>query len=169
MSPLAPAALLLTLVAPPAGGVVRPAAAGAVVIQDAAPAEPVWQTDLAAAFALSKRTGKPVLALFGAEWCHYCHKQEDETLSTPTVKRALAAGFVAVRLDVDRNRKIAEVLEVTTLPQAVILAPNADLLGRAKGYHTPTQFETALSKATAKQAALRAARVAAAPAGKATL
>lgn len=174
MHPLAPAALLLAAFAPPAAE--TPAAAqadGVVTIQSAADqaaaaAEPVWQNDLKSAFARSAKEGKPVLVLFGAEWCHYCHKQDDETLTDAAVKKALADGFVPVRLDVDDHQRIAKILEVSTLPQAVILAPNADLLGRAKGYHTPTQFGTALSKATAKHAA-RTARLAAAPTKSATL
>ncbi|MFH5802921.1 thioredoxin family protein [Alienimonas sp. DA493] len=183
MHPFAPAALLLTAFAPPAAPPptaatpVAPTPVAPVSIATATPtvgavrivktpaAEPVWRTDLSAAFAEAGRTGKPVLVLFGAEWCHYCHKQDDDTLSDAGVKKALAEGFIPVRLDVDEHRKVSEILQVDQLPQAVILSPKADLLGRTKGYHTAAKFKTALSRANAKHAAARkAARVAAAPA-----
>ena len=184
MHPLAPAALLLTLAAPPAdtAAVVAvtdavapaPVAPAPVAAAPAAAAEPVWQTNLNSAFKLSGETGKPMLVLFGAEWCGYCHKQDAETLSDPAVRRALAAGFVPVRLDIDANRRAAEILEIETLPQAVILAPNADLLGRAKGFHTVVEFDAALTAASARLErnranAARAARVAAAPEDTTTL
>ena len=168
MHPFAPAALLLTALAPPAATDAPADAAAKVVQPPAAAAEPVWQTDLNAAFVRSARTGKPILVLFGADWCAYCHKQDDETLTDAAVRKALAEGFVPVRLDADRDERVAAILGVTTLPQAVILAPNADLLGRAAGFHTPSQFGAALSNATAKHAAARAARLAAAPAETAT-
>ncbi len=189
----APAALLLAAFAPPASappasaeGPGKPPAAVAaspevagVVTIEAAPAlaapapqvEPVWQPDLSSALALSARSGKPVLVVFGAEWCHYCHKQDDETLSDGGVKKTLAEGFVTVRLDFDKNRAAAEILGVEALPQVVFLAPNADLLGRAAGFHTPAQFGTLLSTATSNHSeakAARAARIAAAPAKTAT-
>ena len=102
MHPLAPAALLLTLAAPPADTAAVVAVTDAVAPAPVAPApvaaapvaaaEPVWQTNLNSAFKLSGETGKPMLVLFGAEWCGYCHKQDAETLSDPAVRRALAAG-----------------------------------------------------------------------------
>ncbi|NNJ25349.1 thioredoxin family protein [Alienimonas chondri] len=177
MIPFAPAALLLVTFAPPAAadatpeavGVVRVRAAPVSITRTVKPVEPVWQPDLAAAFALSAKTDKPVLVLVGAEWCHYCHKQDDETLTDPAVKKALAEGFIPVRLDADDDERVVEILQVGMLPQVVILSPKADLLGRAKGYHTPAKFRSALLAATAKHAAANAARLAAAPETSTTL
>ncbi|QDT18205.1 thioredoxin family protein [Alienimonas californiensis] len=166
----APAATALPVVkATPAttSASATPAVSAVRVVRTPA-AEPVWRTDLTAAFAEAGQTGKPVLVLFGAEWCHYCHKQDDETLADAGVKKALAEGFIPVRLDVDEHRRVSEILQVDTLPQAVMLSPKADLLGRTKGYHTASQFKTALTQANAKHAAAMASRVAAAPAESAT-
>ena len=172
MNPLLLAALPL-LAPPPATveseAVVSIAAPAAPAVRN--PAAVVWRADLNAAFAESKRTGKPVLIVFGATWCHYCHKQDDETLTDAGV-RAELVGFVPVRLDYDAHQKAAEILEVKTLPQAVILSPTADLLGRAAGFHNPSQFTGVLTGATAKYAGLtaaKAARVAAGPTDSATL
>ena len=167
MNPLLLAAL--PLLAPPPATVESEAVVS--IAAPAAPAAVTWQADLNAAFAESKRTGKPVLIVFGASWCHYCHKQDDETLTDAGVKAQLAR-FVPVRLDYDAHEKAAEILEVKTLPQAVILSPTADLLGRAAGFHNPSQFAGVLTGATAKYATLtaaKAARVAAGPSDTATL
>ncbi|MEM9701244.1 MAG: thioredoxin family protein [Planctomycetota bacterium] len=127
-------------------------------------AEPVWQKDLNGAFALARKTEKPVLVLVGADWCQFCHKQDDETLSDATVKATLARDFVPVRLDADADAAVVEILQVDRLPHAVILSPNADLLGRTRGFHTAAQFRRALDRASAKHAAARTARSADAPA-----
>lgn len=188
MSPLAPAALLLTALAPPAAPAATPTVssaapapatvvsdpAGTVTIRSAslkrtATSEPVWLDDLSAGFARAAAENRPVLVLFGADWCTYCHKQDAETLSDPAVRRAVADGFVPVRLDVDAHPKLTEALQIDTLPQAVLLSPTAQLLGRAKGFQTAPQFRSALSGAAAKHAeSLRPTRVAAGPATNAT-
>ena len=128
-----------------------------------------WRADLKTAHAEAARTGKPLLLLFGAEWCVYCHKQTDETLADPAIAARINDGFVPVRLDFDRDAKLAEVLEIKTLPQAVLLSPKADLLGRAAGFHNVEQFGGVLTGATGTFRRLNAARVAAAPSGTATL
>ncbi len=175
-----PAALALALLpAPPAGAAAQdgaaPAAEAVVVIRDAAPSAVAdgtgirWRADLKTAHAEAARTGKPLLLLFGAEWCVYCHKQTDETLADPAVAARVNANFVPVRLDFDADAKLAEVLEIKTLPQAVLLSPKADLLGRAAGFHNVEQFGGVLTGATGAFRRLNAARVAAAPSGAATL
>ena len=172
-----PAALALALIpAPPAAETDgTPADAGVVTIADpsfaapaAAPASIRWRADLRTAHAEAARAGKPLLILFGAEWCVYCHKQTDETLADPAVAARVNADFVPVRLDFDDDAELAEVLEVKTLPQAVILSPKADLLGRAAGFHDVAQFGGVLAGATGTFRRLNAARVAAAPAETAT-
>ena len=169
---LAAAAASPLAAAPPAAG--ETADEGAVVIaddatDDAAPAGIAWKADLRAAHALSVKTGKPMLLLFGAEWCVYCHKQTDETLTDAALVKRINADFVPVRLDFDEDAKVAEVLEVKTLPQAVILSPKADLLGRAAGYHNVAQFGGVLTTSKEVFRRVNAARVAAAPSDTATL
>ena len=163
-----PAALALALLPAP------PADAAVVSISDApAAAEEAgairWRSDFRAAHAEAARTGKPLLLLFGAEWCVYCHKQTDETLSDPALVARINASFVPVRLDYDADAKLAEVLEVETLPQAVFLSPKADLLGRAAGFHNVGQFGGVMATARGTFRRVNAARLAAAPTGTATL
>ena len=152
-----------------------PEAEAVVAVTDAAPPAETktdaiaWRSDLRTAHAASVKTGKPLLILFGAEWCVYCHKQTDETLSDPKLIARVNGEFIPVRLDFDEHAKVAEVLEVETLPQAVILSPKADLLGRAAGFHNRAQFGGALTTAQQTFRRVKAARIAAAPTDSATL
>ena len=111
-----------------------------------------WQTDLKAAHKLAVRQQKPMLVVFGADWCFYCKKLEGETLGNRTMAEFVRREFVPVHLDFDRDEKIAEILEVKSLPCTVILSPKVDLLGRIDGYVKPSEYYTGLQKARALQA-----------------
>ena len=111
-----------------------------------------WQTDLKAAHKLAVRQQKPMLVVFGADWCFYCKKLEGETLGNRLMADYVRREFIPVHLDFDRDEKTAEILEVKSLPCTVILSPKVDLLGRIDGYVKPSEYYTGLQKARALQA-----------------
>ena len=126
------------------------------------PAGPVhWQTDLKAAHEASVESDKPMVIVFGAEWCGYCRKLESETLSDRALAGSLNTRFIPVHLDFDEHRKVAEVLEVKSIPHVVVLSPEADLLGRVVGYRDRKSFTGSLAKARVMHDRLRKLRVAA--------
>lgn len=106
------------------------------------PASPAisWEHDLKPAYRLSAATGKPMLVVFGAEWCTYCKKLEAETIGHPTLAGYINSEFIPVHLDFDKDRRAAQVLEVHSLPMCVVLSPDADMLGSIEGYVKPIQF-----------------------------
>jgi thiol:disulfide interchange protein DsbD len=57
-----------------------------------------WLNDEAAALALAKQQGKPVIIDFGAEWCAACKELEKDTFPVPEVA-AVLENFVKVRID----------------------------------------------------------------------
>lgn len=93
-----------------------------------------WQKSLKAAHKLALETDKPMLIVFGASWCHFCHKLERETLGDKRLVAAIERDFIPVHLDFDRDAKVAKILEVERLPCTVILSPDADLLQKAEGF-----------------------------------
>ncbi len=125
----------------------------------AEPASPVaWRPDLRTAHRHAAATGKPVLIVFDAPWCRHCKKYEAETLADPRMAEYLNREFVPVRLDFDRDRKIAEVLEVESLPCTVILSPEADLLGKVVGAQPPKDLWEALQDSKELQSKVRQVR-----------
>jgi thioredoxin-like negative regulator of GroEL len=108
-----------------------------------------WQTDLHAAHRLSQQTGKPMLFVFGADWCTWCKKLEKTTLTDRELVAYINANFVPIHVDADRDPRVVKILEAEGLPCAVVLSPNADLLGRIEGFRDATAYRTALT--TAKQ------------------
>jgi thioredoxin-like negative regulator of GroEL len=108
-----------------------------------------WQTDLNVAHRLSQQTGKPMLFVFGADWCTWCKKLEKTTLTDRELVAYINANFVPIHIDADRDPRVVQILEAEGLPCAVVLSPNADLLGRIEGFRDAAAYRTAL--ATAKQ------------------
>ena len=121
-----------------------------------------WQHDLKAAQKLSTKTGRPMLIVFGAEWCTHCHKFEDTTLANPTMAGYINKEFIPVHLDFDRAEETAQVLEVEAIPCTVILSPEADLLGKVVGAKPAKDYWEALQDARDEQLRIRQARIAAA-------
>src|SRR5690242_1763666 len=91
-----------------------------VVCADATPAG-VWKTDFAAAQAEAKNLNRPLVVHFGATWCAPCRRMEKEVLHSSQVLKSLDAGFVAVKVDVDRNPKVQAKYRVENLPTDIIL------------------------------------------------
>ena len=104
----------------------------------------VWQTDLKVAHRLSQQTNKPMLFVFGADWCTWCKKLEKSTLTDRELVTYINSHYVPIHIDADRDPRVVEILEADSLPCAVILSPNADLLGRINGYKDAAGYRAAL-------------------------
>lgn len=106
-----------------------------------------WSFQLEPAHEASVEQNKPMLLLISAGWCRNCRRLETETLVDPQVADRIRGEFVPVYLDFDRHRRIADALEVTSIPCTVVLNPRADMLARVIGYVDSTQYGLALSRA----------------------
>lgn len=106
-----------------------------------------WQRDIFAAHQISQRTGKPILLVFGAEWCTFCKKLEKETLGHRQMAHYVNSSFVPVHIDFDREKRIAGILKVEKIPCTVVLSPEADLLGKKYGYYKPLEYYNVLQDA----------------------
>lgn len=125
---------------------------------DEAPQRLKWHTNLKAAHKLAIETDKPLLIVFGASWCHYCHKLERETLSDKRMVAAIERDFVPVHLDFDRDKKVAKILEVDRLPCTVVLSPDADLLQKTEGYADYKGYMKILQASLEKRSAIQQAK-----------
>jgi thioredoxin-related protein len=123
----------------------------------AAAATPIqWQPNLKEAHRVSLESGRPLLLLFGGPNCTYCRRLEAETLTDPALATYINTTFVPVHLDCVKDRREAEILEVTNVPACVVLSPQADLLGTIVGFVKPGEFTRALSQSIEFQRKLQA-------------
>lgn len=86
-----------------------------------------WLDDTAAGLALARKTGRPVMIDFTAEWCAVCRQLETETFPHPEVVR-MAEEFVPIRVDATdanapRVRKLQRRYGVVGLPTVLFLTP----------------------------------------------
>ena len=107
-----------------------PAAARAVDLRP----ETVWKTDFAAAQEEAKKLNRPLVVHFHAVWCGPCKIMEREVLHTSQVLKTLDSGFVAVKVDVDRNSKVTSRFGVKGMPTDLVIGPDGKILSRSEGY-----------------------------------
>lgn len=108
-----------------------------------------WQPSLAAAEKESQQTGKPVMVVFHATWCGACRMLEQQTLTDAKVIEA-AQQWIAVKVDVDKEAKIAEQYGVQSLPTTGFLradgGPKLGFVGAAEPQDMVKIMKTAYDK-----------------------
>lgn len=116
-----------------------------------------WFQDLKAAHKAAVQNDKLILIVFGGPGCVYCTKLDKETLQNNEVAGQIQKDFVAVHLDIVKDKRIAEVLEVEALPTTIILNNKVDLLHRSVGFVKAGEFRKSLSEAVDREATIRQA------------
>ncbi len=93
-----------------------------------------WRAWGAEAFAEARRDHKLILLDGAAEWCHWCHVMDETTYRDPEVGRILRERFVAIRIDVDEHPDLAERYGAWGWPATIVFSPEADEIGKYRGY-----------------------------------
>ncbi len=109
--------------------------------------EGVWARQPEAAFARAEKEGKPLLLDFYAQWCGICQHMEQTTLADESVQQRLR-DFVAVKVDVDRHRPLAQAFGITGLPTTVIATPTGEPVRTRPGYMNVDEYHSLLSEAS---------------------
>lgn len=117
-----------------------------------------WQKSLKSAQRMAIQQDKPIMIVFGATWCTYCHKLERETLGDRRMAAYVDREFIPVLLDYNKDSKVAEILEVERLPCTIILTPEADLLLKLEGFREPKDYQASLATALDKRAEIQQAK-----------
>jgi thiol-disulfide isomerase/thioredoxin len=102
-----------------------------------------FEADLDSALSAAKRTGMPVVVIFGAMWCGPCRVFGQHTLEAPEV-RELGPSFHWVYVDIDSNVSLARDYEVEATPFTVVLAADGTKLTAAAGAFEPATYRAFL-------------------------
>jgi thiol:disulfide interchange protein len=99
-----------------------------------------WERDLPTALARAGSEKKLVMVDMYTDWCGWCRRLDQTTLSDADVQRALER-VVSVRLDAERDgRDVARRFNVDSYPTILFLNPSGDEVGRIPGYLEPRPF-----------------------------
>jgi thioredoxin-related protein len=87
---------------------------------------------------------RPTLIFFSAPWCYLCKKMQRLVFADPRVGRALARGWLAAKVDVTAEPRLAEIYQVRDLPVSLILDRHGRPVLRLAGYLTVERLLAAL-------------------------
>ncbi|MFO0942449.1 MAG: thioredoxin family protein [Pirellulales bacterium] len=102
------------------------------------------QKDLNEAHQLATLEGRPLLAIFGADWCTWCRKLELELQDDPADK--IFNSWIVVKIDADRSPELAEKMNVSALPALRVLDFQLNQIAAREGYMPMEQLETWLDE-----------------------
>jgi thiol:disulfide interchange protein len=105
-----------------------------------------WQSDLDKCLAQAKKQHKPVLICFSADWCGWCERMDQDTLTDPKIVE-LAKRFVPVRIDTSQNRKVMVKYAVRSMPTIVVCDASGREVARVSGYRPASSLAEALREA----------------------
>jgi thiol:disulfide interchange protein len=106
----------------------------------------LWFNDLDAGLAAAKRENKPLMIDFMADWCAPCKEMERSTFSNSAVILK-AKTFIPVRIDIEKQRQVAEKYKALArayggvgIPNILFLSSNGTKIQHIVGFYTPQQL-----------------------------
>ncbi len=84
--------------------------------------------------ATAKAHHKTLMIFFYADWCPYCKKMKAETLADARVINAVNRDFIAVRVNVDREKDIAREYRVRPIPDTWFVSAEGRPIGNRPGF-----------------------------------
>jgi uncharacterized protein YyaL (SSP411 family) len=105
-----------------------------------------WSEYEGASFAKAKAEGRYILIDGAAEWCHWCHVMDETTYRDPQIGHILRDKFVAIRVDIDARPDFAERFASWGWPATIVLSPDAQELGKFRGYIPAEKLQATLEE-----------------------
>ena len=95
---------------------------------------------------LARRQNKNMVIYFHADWCTYCGQMERETFGDAAVIEMLNNRAIAIKVDVDVEKRIARQFGVRGLPATFLLLNNGEQIGPLPGFIPPRAYLAMLSR-----------------------
>lgn len=96
--------------------------------------------DLAKAIEKAKSDKKLVMVDFWAEWCGPCKLLDAKTFSDEKVQKFLKDKTIAIKINVDENKKLVEKYKIPGYPCMVFIDGEGKEVGRVLGFRDPETF-----------------------------
>jgi|GEM_PF-1397643 len=100
----------------------------------------VWGTQLDAALAKAKSTGRQVLIDFEATWCGPCHTMDQWVWNDVPLAQLITEHFVAIKVDADLQKALVTRLKITGYPTMMVMEADGKELRRVDGYQSSKQM-----------------------------
>ena len=94
--------------------------------------------------AMAEKQGKKIFLYFHADWCTYCKKMELTTFKDKGVIDYINENYIAIRVDSDKEQKIASLFGVRGLPSTWFLKSDSGKLSSMPGYIDSNRLLTIL-------------------------
>lgn len=131
----------------------KPPAKTTSAIRTATPdGKPIWLKKIKDGLAAAKSSGKFILIDFYTDWCHFCHKLDQEVYQTEPVSPYLAQNFVCVRLNAEdggEGQSLAQKLGIHGYPTSVFLDSSGGYISNIPGFLPPNDYLAKLQEADA--------------------
>lgn len=108
---------------------------------------------LAEAQALSRETGKPILADLSAYWCTFCIKLDREVLAHPSVNAIIREHFIFARIDSEAEgaSEFRHKYQAFRYPTVLALKPDGELISKLPIVYEPSAFSQNLLQVLSSQ------------------
>ena len=120
--------------------------------------EPFRQISFEKACTLAKASKKQIMIDFYTEWCGPCKKLDQTTWKDAKVQTWLSSRLVCLKVDAEKNVKLASKYKVNAYPTILFLRPDGSEIDRIVGYLEPQDFLSSAKDALAGRDALSRAK-----------
>lgn len=104
-----------------------------------------WIKSYEEAKKIALKERKPMMVDFYTDWCGWCEKLDKDVYSDPEIIK-FSTNFVCVKVDAEKNEKLAERFSVSGYPTVLFLDWNGKEIERIVGYTEKKEFLEKMQK-----------------------